>query len=154
MSVKNTRFDMCQDVDHVLKIGREFAAKDGYRGAHYDTVKLLCDTIEHLRESVGNAVVMREAMGNVLDYIDKWLEEGSMEYWQYSQLFDICDAAIAKPPRNCDMFDTKNKSREAFQKLRGHRVWADVSLWDDRDEIEAYLDWLFTINKGEINAGK
>lgn len=41
MSVKNARFDMCQDIDNVLKIGREFAAKDGYRGAHYDTVKLL-----------------------------------------------------------------------------------------------------------------
>lgn len=53
------------------------------------------------------------------------------------------EAALGKPPRNCDVFGTKDTTREAFQKLRGHRVWADVSLWDDRDEIEAYLDWLF-----------
>lgn len=79
--MKNTRFDMCQDIDNVLRIGREFAAKDGYRGAHYDTVKLLCDTIEHLRESIGNAVVMREAldkleqrfMQNVCVYQDRYL---------------------------------------------------------------------------------
>jgi hypothetical protein len=34
----------------VLKIGRDFQSKDGFRGAHYDTVKLLCDTIENLIE--------------------------------------------------------------------------------------------------------
>lgn len=61
---------------------------------------------------------------------------------------EICDrmnkeAEIGRPLRNCDLFDTKDKAREAFQKLRGHRVLADVSLWDDRDEIEAFFDWLF-----------
>ena len=50
---------------------------------------------------------------------------------------------LSAPPRNCDMFQTKDAAREAFQKLRKHRVWADVSLWDDRDEIELFLDWLF-----------
>lgn len=58
-------------------------------------------------------------------------------------------AALYAPPRNCDLFDTKDKAREAFQKLRGHRILADVSLWDDRDEIEALFDWLFAKPKGE-----
>ena len=38
------------DIDHILKIGRDFQNTDTWRGAHFDTVKLLCDTIEHLRK--------------------------------------------------------------------------------------------------------
>jgi hypothetical protein len=38
------------DIDHILKVGRDFQNTDTWRGAHYDTVKLLCDTIEHLRK--------------------------------------------------------------------------------------------------------
>ena len=62
--------------------------------------------------------------------------------------------ALSAPPRNCDLFDTKDKSREAFQKLRGHRVFADVSLWDNRDEIELFLDWLFATKKGATDGSK
>lgn len=39
------------DIDHILKIGRDFQNTDKWHGAHYDTVKLLCDTIEHLRKN-------------------------------------------------------------------------------------------------------
>ena len=49
---KLLRFDLCQSVETVLKIGREFQKKDGFRGAHFDTVKLLCDTIEDLNEQL------------------------------------------------------------------------------------------------------
>ena len=38
------------DIDHILKVGRDFQNTDTWHGAHYDTVKLLCDTIEHLRK--------------------------------------------------------------------------------------------------------
>lgn len=38
------------DVDHVLKVGRDLQNSDTWRGAQFDTVKLLCDTIEALRE--------------------------------------------------------------------------------------------------------
>lgn len=38
------------DIDHILKIGRDFQNSDKWHGAHYDTVKLLCDTIEYLRK--------------------------------------------------------------------------------------------------------
>ena len=38
------------DIDHILKVGRDFQNTDTWRGAHYDTAKLLCDTIEHLRK--------------------------------------------------------------------------------------------------------
>ncbi|MBO6031959.1 MAG: hypothetical protein J6Q22_11000 [Prevotella sp.] len=49
---KLLRFDLSQSVETVLKIGREFQNKDGFRGAHYDTVKILCDTIEDLNEQL------------------------------------------------------------------------------------------------------
>ena len=52
MPVVDTKFELCQDVETVLKIGRDYQNKDGYRGAHYDTVKLLCDTIEYLRDQL------------------------------------------------------------------------------------------------------
>lgn len=60
----DTRFDICQDTALVLKIGRDFQNKDGYRGAHYDTVKLLCDAIEYQREQ---AAKLREALEALLN---------------------------------------------------------------------------------------
>ena len=42
------------DIDHILEIGREFQMSDTWRGATYDTAKLLCDTIEMLRNKVKN----------------------------------------------------------------------------------------------------
>ena len=42
------------DIDHILKIGREFQMSDTWRGATHDTAKLLCDTIEMLRDQKGN----------------------------------------------------------------------------------------------------
>ena len=48
----DTKFELCRDVEYVLKIGRDYQNKDGFRGAHYDTVKLLCVTIEYLRDQL------------------------------------------------------------------------------------------------------
>lgn len=52
MSEIDTKFELCSNVENVLKIGRDYQNKDGDRGAHYDTVKLLCDTIEYLRDQL------------------------------------------------------------------------------------------------------
>ena len=35
-------------LDRVLKIGRDFQNQDSWHGAHYDTARLLCDTIVRL----------------------------------------------------------------------------------------------------------
>lgn len=112
---------------------------------------------------LGNAAKMRDALVETQSVIAKCMDilnmiPGGVEY---DGLIDdvadeLCDLreshvkpALSAPPRNCDLFDTKDKAREAFQKLRGHRILADVSLWDDRDEIEALFDWLFAKPKGE-----
>jgi hypothetical protein len=39
-------------VEEVLEIGRRFQQEDRWHGAHYDTAKLLCDTIEKLYAEV------------------------------------------------------------------------------------------------------
>jgi hypothetical protein len=44
-----------------------------------------------------------EALEEILDLIDKWRTDRVMEHWQYSQLFDVADEALAEPLRNCDV---------------------------------------------------
>ena len=52
---KLLRFDLGHTVEDVLRIGREFQNTDRLHGAHYDTVKLLCDTIEDLNDQLFEA---------------------------------------------------------------------------------------------------
>ena len=49
------------------------------------------------------SIKLREALSEIIDLIDKWRNDGQMEHWQYSQLFDIADNALSEPPRNCDV---------------------------------------------------
>lgn len=109
------------------------------------TVKELADRFEAaLKRECGNYAAMREALKATLDLF--WDFHNANRSPQSNQAYAVIrkiKAALAAPPRNCERFQTKDAAREAFQKLRHHRVWADVSLWDDRDEIEAFLDWLF-----------
>lgn len=57
-------------------------------------------------------------------------------------------AALSAPARNCDRFKTLDEAREAFQDLRGHKILADVELWDSMDEAGALVRWLFAPAKG------
>ena len=52
---KLRRFDFGHSVEDVLRIGRDFQKTDRLHGAHWDTVKLLCDTIEDLNEQLSEA---------------------------------------------------------------------------------------------------
>lgn len=45
------------DIDHILAIGRDLQNSDKWHGAQYDTVKLLCDTIERLRDNQKDEVM-------------------------------------------------------------------------------------------------
>ena len=60
--------------------------------------------------------------------------------------------ALAAPARNCDRFKTLDEAREAFQDLRGHKILADVELWDSMDEAGALVRWLFATAEGGDNA--
>ena len=59
----------------------------------------------------GNSAAMREALDEILERIDTWRTDGSMEHWQYSQLFDIADAALSAPPRNCDVGTAEEQAK-------------------------------------------
>ena len=54
-------------------------------------------------QKCGNAAAMRKALDEIIETIDLWRSDGTMKYWQYSPLFDIADAALSAPPRNCDV---------------------------------------------------
>lgn len=58
------------------------------------------------------------------------------------------DAALSAPARNCERFQTADEARLAFQTVRGHKVWADIELWDDMDEVGAFVCWLFAKAEG------
>ena len=42
---------------------------------------------------------MRDALSQILDRIDQWRTDGTLEQWQYSHLFDIADGALADEDR-------------------------------------------------------
>lgn len=71
--------------------------------------------------SVGNAAAMRKAFDDILEKIDKWRTDGLMEHWQYSQLFDIADAALAAPLRNCDAGTPE-------EQVKRHKEWCDRNV--------------------------
>lgn len=96
----------------------------------------------------GNAAAMRKALESVRNWCINRLVNAPYQV-TVEGILSFVNVGLSVHPRNCDLFDTKDKAREAFQKLRGHRILADVSLWDDRDEIEALFDWLFSKPKGE-----
>ena len=52
----------------------------------------------------------REALSEILELIDKWRTDGVMEHWQYSQLFDVADNALAEPLKNCEVGTAEEQS--------------------------------------------
>ena len=103
----DTKFELCRDVECVLEIGRAFQQQDPMLGAHHDTVKLLCDTIEYLRDKQnkkdGNAAVLREALEYCLDFIMR-IDRAFNPYMQQRLETAVSKArdALSAPPRNCD----------------------------------------------------
>ena len=91
------------------------------------------------RNGLGNAAKLREALDELIDYLNSLRTPDEIEHYVYSNLFDICDAALAAPPRNCDRFATADEAREAWWQEeilpRVHGQKAGVEL--------AYHKWLF-----------
>lgn len=131
------RFDICRDIEQVLKIGRDFQNKDGYRGAHYDTVKLLCDAIEYQQEQleakteVGDAAKLRQALEAIdknTDLLDIAENIAPKLHPSHSyvavQIRKIVRAALAAPPRNCDRgtVDEQAKRMDAYCASHGERI--------------------------------
>lgn len=148
----DSRFDICRNIEQVLKIGRDYQNKDGYRGAHYDTVKLLCDAIEYQQKQletkteVGDCAKLREALATIRKRLVATYESEAcfMRYSPNKPLVDLIDAALAAPPRNCDRFGGDiDKLREACARERG--------LNPEEDFPDVFPDWLLALaQKGGV----
>lgn len=62
-------------------------------------------------EPMNRAEEMEQALNEVIEKIEKWRTDGDMEHWQYSQLFDIVDNALAMPKRQCDVGTAEEQDR-------------------------------------------
>ena len=130
------RFDICRDIEQVLKIGRDYQNKDGYRGAHYDTVKLLCDAIEYQQEQletkteVGDAAKLREALDESRRIASGLGGCRLNDYWKLNEIVRVCDAALAAPARNCDRPEcaTTKAAQDVWRREDGGKT--------------AYYEWL------------
>ena len=89
----------------------------------------------------GNVKAMLDALNEIIDKIDEWHANGMMENWQYSELFDIADAALAKPPRNCDKYTLEEAFRKYGSPTKGH-PWEEI-------EWRYFCEWLFSEAKGD-----
>lgn len=104
-----------------------------------------------------NMKAMREALDEIQDKITQWRNDGIIEHWQYSQLWDIADAALAKPARNCDVYEDEAEARRAFLEGKCEHPCGDCTVTDDEDALchTCGLEWLFApANKGETDGGK
>lgn len=147
----DTRFDICKDIALVLKIGRDYQNKDGYRGAHYDTVKLLCDAIEYQQEQletktkVGDASKLREALVQCelfLGYVSRHghptLNPGDKctACSDADKLREMVVRALSAPPRNCDKYNDEVLASQAFMEARPYNCYA----WSCADLIHWILN--------------
>ena len=112
--VADTKFELCHHVEQVLKIGRDFQKQDIWRGAHHDTAKLLCDTIEYLRDRlntpIGNAAAMYTALKEMQARLVAGVQDGTMDCYE---ALEIVEKAISEPSRNCDV-GTAEEQEERF----------------------------------------
>jgi len=122
------------------------------------TIVKMQDAIARQADAV-NAAAMRAALENARSkfiHIKKCADEGEVSRKKLTILCEFVSqeiaAALAAPPRNCDRFATLGEAREAFQDLRGHKILADVELWDSMDEAGALVRWLFAPAEGGDHA--
>lgn len=85
---------------------------------------------------------MREALSDIIDRIDQWRNDGSIEHWQYSQLFDIADAALASPPRACDLM-----TEEELARVVSRSIVASVSSRPELNE-----EWIKSLVDAAVTA--
>ena len=90
-----------------------------------------------------NNKVMREALIKIRDELHNPNHNQAIRDLEIEQL---CDAALAAPPRNCDRFNTKEEAAMAFANEKKRWIPQGV-LW----ELAPWLDWLFATaeTKGE-----
>lgn len=113
-------------------------------------------------ESNNNTKAMREALKMFVDAYSTTSYTLCIE--NLRPAFQKAKAALAKPPRNCDIFKTESKRRAAFiayfneaYDLEGSKYAIDTyDLNHNADGIlHDYIEWLFApAEEGETNGSK
>lgn len=98
----------------------------------------------------GNAAALREALEFSLIILAKWQQDAPVSAWnEYGVAIDKCRAALATPPRNCDVVLIENLAKRNIADI----VWAAFR----ETHPKAYLDvpgllqcinWLFAKAEG------
>lgn len=73
------------------------------------------------------------ALEEILEKIDKWRTDNVMEHWQYSQIFDIVNWALAEPARNCDAL-SKAEVLEVLDDCSFSKEDTIEWLYDEKEE--------------------
>ena len=137
---------MNETLDDIVAWIREIA-QSWRQSNSYDKVTIgglgVCDALEKIADRIEAATQReREAAGNSAE-LRKALGELRAELWNNTvisgkrkfKLYEIADAALAKPARNCDVYD-KEEVRMAYH-LHG----------DGLMTMQAVVDWLYSAKK-------
>lgn len=129
---------MRKALEHVEKLAREFAAGNYYLS---DFPKMLLDTIRPALaappEPQGDGAKMREAMESISSILkgfdfDNQNAPTPDDLNCVHSAIGIADAALAAPPRNCDIYKTEDEATEAW-----------MALDDECDDALDPFGWLF-----------
>lgn len=60
----------------------------------------------------------------------------------------IIEAALAKPPRNCDVYDL-TRAKAEYKKYRTEICWRESNPFIAQDETLPFDEWLFAEAEGE-----
>ena len=100
------------------------AAADRERNAHTNDIH---DALYKATGIPGNAAAMRAALVSVKEKLSGW--------WEWLEVEDAVEAALAAPARNCDRFATADEARKAFEAAHSRGIVRNLYT-------EAF-DWLF-----------
>jgi len=91
---------------------------------------------------------MREALEMFCGYAATVLNTGMFNRVHLEALLNKAKAALARPPRNCDLYDDEVSATQAFMEARPHNCYA----WSCADLIH----WMLNSSKkgDEMEAGK
>lgn len=126
--------------------------EDAERRGNHAATKAICETIEKVgplydAESVGNAAKLREVVGDLLYMAERYVKKTpatesvifdaktkkEIRTVNYYDVIAKAQAALAAPPRNCDLYADEQSAWEAFSEKR---QGPDSST-------EEYEQWLF-----------
>lgn len=88
----------------------------------------------------GNAAAMRDAMVEIETVAGDAVENKTMELPQYSKIVAIVEAALAKPARNCDIYNDVDTSWRDYKQFR---IQAGEAVYFDMLHFLRYAKWLF-----------